>query len=241
MPTVEYTRYEKRWPEEYPLGRNQELDSRSLGFKAAPAPKLLSVEWPRDTSALDQLRIGACTGFAAEGALLTEPFVDMLGLRHTTIEEATAWAFSFYSGATTRDQFVGNFPPNDEGSSGLGICRHLKQLGLISGYRWGTTPRTFASMLQAGPVLIGMPWVDAFFEPDRSGFIDAEGWDRSALAGGHEVEVIGIKIDEDNLDDSILECVNSWSAAWGDHGRFRMRMSTYVALRDGCDLKQFII
>jgi hypothetical protein len=241
MPTIRYTHFPSLAPDAYPLGRHQELDSRSLNYRAPRAETLKSVQWTRALDALEQWRIGACTGFAAAGALITEPYVNQLGLNTLTVDEANIWGFSFYSGASTRDQFVGNFPPNDDGSSGLGICRHLKQLGIITGYHWGTTSHALASMIQSAPVLLGMPWLEAFFEPDRGEFIDADGWEKSSLAGGHEIEILGIHIDEDDLNNSVLECVNSWGTGWGDRGRFRMRMSTYVALRDGCDIKQFII
>jgi hypothetical protein len=92
-----------------------------------------------------------------------------------------------------------------------------------------------------GPVLQGMPWYEAFFEPDAHGFIDSgPNWSSSRLAGGHEIEAIGVEIDKKDLFDSAIVYANSWGTGWGDHGRFRMRLRTYEQL-DSVDLKQFTI
>lgn len=51
-----------------------------------------------------------------------------------------------------------------------------------------------AAALQDGPVLLGLPWFNAWFTPGRDGFVDAVPyWRTSGLAGGHEVCAIGLE------------------------------------------------
>ena len=58
--------------------------------------------------------------------------------------------------------------------------------------------------------------------------------------GGHEVEAGGVELDASDAFNSMITYVNSWGTAWGDAGRFRMRLRTYEQL-SGVDLKQYIV
>jgi hypothetical protein len=139
------------------------------------------------------------------------------------------------------DGYPGTYPPEDTGSSGLAICKVLKDRGTIRGFRWARSPYGFLRLLQNGPVLQGMPWYNAFFSPDPQGFIDSDSsWPSSGVAGGHEVEAIGVELDTSDAFNSVITYVNSWGPGWGDSGRFRMRLRTYEQL-DGIDLKQYIV
>ena len=76
-----------------------------------------------------------------------------------------------------------------------------------------------------------MPWYKAFFTPDPQGFIDSDSnWPSSGVAGGHEVEAVGVELDTSNAFNSVITYVNSWGTHWGDSGRFRMRLRTYEQL-----------
>jgi len=94
--------------------------------------------------------------------------------------------------------------------------------------------------MQRGGVMIGMPWLTAFFDADADGFIDHDpAWSRSGVAGGHELYVERLEAWNDrSAHDVILSGPNSWGTSWGAGGRWRMRGSTYLLLRQQIDIKQ---
>lgn len=245
--------YEKYEEDQHPgmrLGRNQWLDGRSLAHMVENNAQEMSKglqdqHWDRVLVILDQGHLGSCTGNAGTGALGTQPFYDAVGssvLPSVTDASATEqYAIQLYSDATVVDGYPGTYPPDDTGSSGLAICKVLKARGTISGYRWARSAYGLLRLLQSGPVLQGMPWYNAFFEPDNAGFIDSDPtWPGSGRAGGHEVEMLGVEIDTQDAFNSVLIYANSWGSGWGDDGYFRMRLRTYEQL-NGVDLKQFVV
>jgi hypothetical protein len=245
-----YHKFEETVHKGMRLGRSQWLDARSLAFmvenKAAEMSRpIRSTEWERVLVILDQGDLGSCTGNAGTGALGTQPFYDAVGQGVLPSPDdgdaAEEFAVQLYSDATKVDIYPGEFPPDDTGSSGLAICKVLKSRGIISGYRWARSAYGLLQLLQRGPVLQGMPWYNAFFEPDSNGFIDAaQSWPSSGVAGGHEIEAIGVELDSQDAFNSAIVYANSWGPGWGDGGRFRMRLRTYEQLQ-GVDLKQFSI
>ncbi|HEY5247770.1 MAG TPA: C1 family peptidase [Dermatophilaceae bacterium] len=243
-----YEKYEEDQHEGMRLGRNQWLDGRSLAFMvendAHEMGKSLSHQhWERVLGILDQGQLGSCTGNAGTGALGTQPLYDAVWkstLTTTDTAAAEKFAVQLYSDATVVDGYPGKYPPDDTGSSGLAICKVLKSRGTITQYKHARSAYGFLRLLQAGPVLQGMPWHEAFFQPDSSGFIDADpAWSTSGLAGGHEVEALGVEIDDHDAFNSVIIYANSWGTGWGDAGYFRMRLRTYEQL-NGVDLKQML-
>ncbi len=232
------------------LGRNLWLDGRSLvhmieNSVEAMSGRLASQDWERVLGILDQGDLGSCTGNAGTGALGTEPFYTLTGKAvlpaPDDVKSAEEFAVQLYSDATIVDGYPGRYPPDDTGSSGLAICKVLKTRGTINRFRWARSAYGFVRLLQEGPVLQGMPWYNAFFEPDAQGFIDSDKrWSGSGVAGGHEVEALGVELDTKDVFSSVITYANSWGTGWGDGGRFRMRLRTYEQL-DHVDLKQFVI
>lgn len=253
MPLIDngslYRRYDEDIHDDMRLGRHLWLDSRSLAYtvetSAAAWPPLKSQHWERIIPILNQGQLGSCPGNAGAGALGTQPFYDKCGHRafgtNSTATDLEAFAVALYSAATTVDPYPGTWPPTDTGSSGLAICQVLKTRSTIKGYQWAVTAHGFAQLLQWGPVLLGAPWYEAFFTPAGSGFIDTDpNWAASGLAGGHEIEAVGIDLDTKDLLNSVITFCNSWGSSWADAGRFRMKLRTYTML-SGCDLKQFVV
>lgn len=246
-----YRKYEEVAHEGRRLGRNQWLDGRSLAYMVENSARAMSGSldsqlWERVLPILDQGDLGSCTGNAGTGALGTQPFYDAFGreaLGDAAGDAAAGeeFAVQLYKDATVVDGYPGTYPPDDTGSSGLAICKVLKSRGTLPKYRWARTPHGLLRLLQTGPVLQGMTWHEAFFEPDGDGFIDADpNWRTSGLAGGHEVEAIGVELDEDDVFNSAVVYCNSWGTGWGLEGRFKMRLRTYEQL-DEIDLKQFVL
>lgn len=243
-----YHRFHEDVHEGMRLGRNQWLDARSLAHMVendvqAMGQQLADQEWERVLAILDQGELGSCTGNAGSGALGTQPFYDAVGKDVLPSPDDAAageeFAVQLYSDATKADGYPGVYPPEDTGSSGLAICKVLKARGTIAGYRWARSPYGLLRLLQDGPVLQGMPWYKAFFEPDAEGYIDSNpNWRSSGVAGGHEVEALGVQLDASDAFNSTIIYANSWGTGWGQEGRFKMRLRTYEQL-DGMDLKQF--
>ena len=245
-----YLKYDEAVHEGMRLGRNMWLDARSLAHMVENdvqemGQPLRSQQWERVLAVLDQGHLGSCTGNAGTGALGTQPFYDAVGRTVLPPPDDAAAAEEFavrlYADATVVDGYPGTYPPDDTGSSGLAICKVLKSRGTINGYRFAQSAYGFLRLLQNGPVLQGMPWYNAFFTPDPQGFIDSDSnWPSSGVAGGHEVEAVGVELDTSNVFNSVITYVNSWGTGWGDSGRFKMRLRTYDQL-DGIDLKQYTV
>jgi hypothetical protein len=245
-----YHRFHEDVHEGMRLGRNQWLDARSLAHMVendvrAMGQSLGDQEWERVLGILDQGDVGSCTGNAGTGALGTQPFYDAVGKdvlpASDDVTAAEQFAVALYSDATRADGYPGVYPPDDTGSSGLAVCKVLKGRGTIKGYRWARSPYGLLRLLQDGPVLQGMPWYKAFFEPDAEGYIDSNpNWPSSGVAGGHEVEAVGVELDTSDVFSSTVIYANSWGTSWGLEGRFRMRLRTYEQM-SGMDLKQFTL
>lgn len=204
----------------YSLGRVVHHDSRSRWhadqIETTSIP-ITNVIWDRLTPILDQGDLGCCTGCAMTGWLGCRP--------HVTSEDATKrynleFAHKLYSRATQIDPFPGTWPPTDTGSSGLAVAKAAKELKEISCYKWAFTANGLAKALQAGPVIIGIPWYEGMFTPDRDGRI----WPAGEIAGGHEILVRGI-IGRDFL------LSNSWGTGWGLGGECLLPMDVWSTLR----------
>jgi hypothetical protein len=209
-----------------PLGRHVEHDPRSLAYAHPVLPRtaIKSVSWTRRVPVLDQGQLGSCTGNAATGALGT----DSAGRTATPTVLVTAagadashglftagehaldedFAVALYSLATVLDSFSGTYPPTDTGSSGVGVAKALKALGLASSYTHAFSIGALNTALQAGPVIIGINWYNSMFDPRSDGQIVVD--TTSGLAGGHELEL--------NAYDATTgeyEVTNSWASSWG--------------------------
>jgi hypothetical protein len=211
-----WTVYRERIPEIVvpgkPLGRHIHHDSRSLAYAwqhsgAAPATTL----WQRMTDMLNQGQTSSCKGNAMDAACGTQPLYQALPITHPLLTEAEA--LLLYSAAEMIDG-DGPYPPNDNGSSGLSVCKAAKQQGLISGYRACLSLADMNDALQAGPVIVGVNWYSGFDHPDASGFVSLGANDQ--LRGGHEFLVRGTDVSAVRF-----TADNSWGTGWGLKGTFQ--------------------
>jgi hypothetical protein len=211
------------------LGRHVEHDPRSLAYAHGVLPKsaIKSVEWTRRIPILDQGSLGSCTGNAGTGVLGTDS-AGRTASTTVTISAAgaaashglftagehqldEAFAVALYSLATILDGVSGTYPPTDTGSTGLGVAKALKALGLASGYTHAFSLAALTSALQSGPVMIGITWYQSMFDPKGDGRIVVDA--SSGVAGGHELEL-------SKYDAATGEywVPNSWATSWGDAG-----------------------
>jgi len=177
------------------------------------------------------------------------------GLSAASAPLSEEWAIRFYHACT--DQ-TGNpsseWPPSDCGSTGLYCCRELMKQGLIGSYRTAHGAQNIASLLQSGTVIQGTPYFNSWMDPGPGAFIDGDGSQEalqaaiaSGVAGGHETCITALEALAVTETGQVIpeKCVirvrNSWSASWGDHGSFRLHLSTLQMLGSHCDFKAFVI
>jgi hypothetical protein len=209
--------------------------------------------------AQDVNALGSCTANATVSALsnVLEPVEYIawaqVGAMDDTVglEEA---AIRFYHACTdqtgTPDQ---EWPPTDCGSSGQYVVKECQAQKLISGQKIAHGGQNLVSLLQGGGVLQGTPFFNSWEQPDAQGFVDGDGGVddlveaiRSGVAGGHETYVSAVeKLTIDAVgrvdgDKTVLRVRNSWSSNWGDHGSFRIHLSTLEMLGSYCDFRQLV-
>lgn len=205
------------------LGRHIHHDeqSKEYRFTVDQVPTIQTVRHFRRTPILDQdLDItykgqtyngtGSCTGNAALGQLMTEPFAPISSISY---DENTA--LDIYSGATKIDKFGAPFPTNDRGSDGLSVAKVCQKNGWITGYQHCFSLNDMLKALQVTSCIVGVNWYDSFDSPDSNGLVKISA--NATVRGGHEFEAIGV-----NVDTKQIEFVNSWGMGWGVQGHFFM-------------------
>lgn len=186
-------------------------DERSKNFRALA---LFDPREPRDRiwrrgGPYDQGSTSTCVAQTGKGLLNTLPASSRVPYRVRSKYSTN----DFYAGAQLNDEWPGQ---NYDGTSGLGLCKHLTNIGLISEYRWcfGLND-VLLTLSHLGPVGIGVWWYSGMFYPDSEGLITPTG----SQEGGHEVELIGVDVKQ-----KMVIGMNSWGSDWGPlGGRFKLR------------------
>ncbi len=203
--------------------------------------------------------LGSCTANATAvslGQLLVSAGHPLpAGLSASDPVTSEKWAIGFYHACTDQTGDPSQeWPPTDCGSTGLYCCHELIKQKLARTYKTTHGARNIASLLQAGTVIVGMPWFNSWFEPGPDAFIDGDGSQDalqaaidSGVAGGHEPCISALEkvtltaTGRVESQECVVRVRNSWSASWGDHGSFRMHLSTLAMLGSQADFKQFVI
>jgi hypothetical protein len=252
------------------LGRHMVLDPRSLAYRRRyTGDPLMPTEWAPKVPVLDQQdllaqgirtsqmfegvgdvdALGSCTANSATALVSVLHDADTLaavGLDVSDPAAAETWAIGLYADATAKDQWHdAAWPTDDCGSSGLGVAKALRARGLIDQYGHATTAEELCQLLQTGPVLLGVPWYQAWFEPagELALLDEIPNWASSPVVGGHEVCITALETvagDDHGLiyDHTILRARNSWTKSWGDNGSFRLSLAVYEQLKADIDVVQ---
>lgn len=219
--------YRRRIPEipvpGKPLGRHVEHDPRSWAYRhQQTATAIKTVLWDRVVPVWNQGDTSSCTGQAETGALGTAPLYASLAAARITVTLNEAEALRLYSAAEVIDG-DGPYPPNDNGSSGLSVCKAAKNAGLISGYTHLMSVADVKDALQAGPCILGTNWYSSMDTPTGNGVVVIT--PGAYVRGGHEYECVGYSTQAD-----LFEMVNSWGLTWGLRGRFFYSTATLTRL-----------
>ncbi len=208
------------------------------------------------SGARDVDALGSCTGNAGTASLAErygKAVIPLSPFAGQALDEV--FAIELYHNTT--DQ-TGNpaqeWPPVDCGSSGYDICTELQRQKLITSHKTAWRIHGLALLLQSGSVIMGSPWFNSWMSPDASGFVDGDGSVgvldaaiASGIAGGHETCITAIELLTINdlglidPDKTTVRVRNSWSSTWGDHGSYRLHLSTLQMLTGHVDYKQFVL
>lgn len=179
-----------------------------------------SVSHRLDAPHLDQFYTGGCVGFSG-GNFLNTRYARRARTRYNRSTGANFRSnyldnddgLHCYSEATQHDPFDWTYPPDDEGSSALGLMKWWKQIGVISEYRWTFTFDAFLAALTTQPVLVGTNWYDDMMDTDERAVVHSSA---SGDGGGHEYLVNAILWSR-----RLIGCENSWGEdSFGKRGTF---------------------
>jgi hypothetical protein len=198
----------------FTLGRVQWHDdkSRDYTYPVRRATRGLSVKHRFGARHTDQFYLSGCVGYGGTNLLNCAA---ALRSRVMFNRKVLHWpsgntylanddGYVNYSESTRRDPFPWVFPPQDEGSSALGLMKFWHELGVISGYDWTFTFDGFLAALQRQPVTLGTWWYDDMMSTDDKGLIHTG---LSGERGGHQYIATGILWER-----RLIEYQQSWGS-----------------------------
>lgn len=189
------------------LGRLPAIDFRDRNYLLAPPSTatigVTSREW-RTGVVLNQGDTPQCVAYSGEQYLATGP---VRNLFYKTPAD-------LYHEAQTLDEWA---PAPHDGTSVRALFKVLQAKGYVKNYQWAFDIDTVVRhVLSTGPVVFGTNWYVKMFDPDKYGFI----WAQGPLAGGHAYLIKGVNTLKKCPDGTIgaLRMVNSWGTNWGQKG-----------------------
>jgi hypothetical protein len=145
------------------------------------------------------------------------------------------------------------WPPTDCGSSGQYVVQLLQEEDVVQNDTIAHGAQNIVSLMQSDGLLVGMPFLNAWMEPDNNGFVDGNGSTltledqiRMGVAGNHEIYLSAIEqlalspVGQVEPEATVIRFRNSWSKSWGDDGSARLHLSTFVTLGGYCDFRQLV-
>jgi len=203
------------------LGRLKQHDERSRQFafssRAAESIQIKDKGWTHYGAVSDQGVTSACVGFTGLDWRNTRPAKQPKKVYYENT------AFDDYRGATLHDAWPGEWPDVDNGSSGLGLCKYFKSIGVIDRYEWAFGFESFLHMMMRGPVSVGIEWTEGMFYPDKYGQISPTG----RTVGGHQLLATSVDVNKQYGGGGRVWLLNHWSKRWGVNGRAWMTFTDF--------------
>lgn len=113
----------------------------------------------------------------------------------------------FYKECQKRDPWPGD---SYDGTSIRAGAKILKDLGIISEYRWANSiDDVVNTVLTLGPMVVGTKWYSGMYNPNSKGIITVSGRQN----GGHAYLIDGV-----DTVNKYLRIKNSWGRRWGKKG-----------------------
>jgi len=213
----------------YPLGRHEHHDPQSKQYPfTAPRPVQYKDQlWTDVGPVLNQGSIGGCVGWTGADMLNTAAFDQLRAKVNGGAYFQDAEGLRLYELATRDDGLGPPYPPDDRGSSGLGLARAMRSQGLIGYYTHAFGFQHFCAAIEFQPVAVGTLWTQDMFQPDAgTGLVHAGNLsDQGNIAGGHEYMVRGIDYERQQV-----RARNHWTPEWGLDGEFLIGFDDFEQL-----------
>ena len=194
-------------------------DPRSLRYGVADdldwdAP-LKPRSWRRGP-VLDQGEEGMCVGMGVAGELGCSP------VRVPGVD------FALAEGIYREAQGIDEWPGEDySGTSVLAGMKVAVARGYFSGYHWCLDiDQTARTVVQLGPVVIGVPWSSEMYSTDDRGVVKLGG----SPVGGHCLVVTGFHPRHPWTGGPAFTWLNSWGTDYGIRGRAVIRKDDLAQL-----------
>lgn len=191
------------------FGRLESFDARDASFPVSAIlmevpPQLTEKYWWADGWWGDQGSTSECTCYSWMHWLEDGPVVqDLQPHRQKPLISPN----KLYKAAQERDQWAGTAY---NGSSVRAVARCLKELGVITEYRWASNISDIINtVLTVGPMVVGTKWYEGMNSPNNEGRMRITGRDY----GGHAYVINGVDTKK-----NMFRIKNSWGKAWGKQG-----------------------
>ena len=175
------------------LGRivHHDPKSRDHAFIRAAGLPTRHVRHAMNAPHVDQFFLSGCVGFSGTNLLNTAYAIRSRRKFNAVVPIGNAGTSYLgnddgirnYHESTVRDPYPGQYPPDDEGSSAIGLMKWWKSVGVISSYSWTFSFDDFLGALSHQPVLCGTNWYDDMSSTGPDGIVQSAA---SGGSGGHE-------------------------------------------------------
>ena len=181
---------------------------RGILKKKAPRKDTLWIPGP----ILDQKAEGACVGFGWTAEALATPSV----VNIKTIPGVPKTPQPFARDVYARAKLIDEYPGEDyEGTSVLAGAKVMQGHRTLESYSWAfSVDDVIDSIVQKGPVVLGINWYDGMYEAPN-GVLSVSG----EHVGGHCILAIGYTIASKKFNGQpTVTLQNSWGKRWGNGG-----------------------